>query len=169
MSFNRLAPSVSQIHRRAPFFLVRFRKILDVDSFKRVDMIERLRRGQMQQQRADRIRIRVKQIIQIRLTNAFHRLRHSRPHPGQVSIETNVPTCGEYPGFGPRILIPSTGAAPAVSGIIVAAVAVAIEVRNVLRLAIGKFFMRETWVKKELEISPVADRASISEGEPIAP
>ena len=61
----------------------------------------------------------------------------------QVSIETSVPTCGEYPGLGPKILVPSAGPAPAVSGTIIPAVAAAIEVKNVLRLAVGKFFIKK--------------------------
>jgi hypothetical protein len=44
--------------------------------------------------------------------------------------------------------VPSAGPAPAVSGIIIAAVAAAIEVKKVLRLAIGKFFIRETSLNK---------------------
>jgi hypothetical protein len=39
----------------------------------------------------------------------------------QVNIETSVPTCGVYPGLGPRIFIPSTGAAGATGGSIIAA------------------------------------------------
>jgi hypothetical protein len=88
----------------------------------------------MQQQRTDRIGIRVEQNIQVRLRYTFNWLRNSH-----AKIETNVPICGEYPGLGPTIvLLSATGAASVTPGNIAPAVAPADTFRKVLRLAIGK-------------------------------
>jgi len=89
----------------------------------------------MQQQRADRIRICVKQIIQIRLIDVFHCLVTAGRI--QVSIETSVPTAANIQASDQKIDA-SAGAAPA-PRYHHPAVAVAIEARKVLRFAIVKF------------------------------
>src|SRR5580692_2498405 len=59
MAFDRLAPLITEAHSRAPFFFVITRQLLERVPFKCIQLIDPIGGGQVHEQRANRVGVRV--------------------------------------------------------------------------------------------------------------